>query len=316
MRLVRKRKRRADPTWNARVLVLERDPGKLDRIAGVLRAGGFKVVALGNPDALVALSQVFKPELAIIGVAERDEESFRIGRRIHRKFRGSVPVLYLAEQPDAELQRIAIEVGAGLDLLPREDAQAWMLRTRAILSFRAAVTERMHREFEARSPSMHDDVTGLYNRRFLLEMVAAEARRGERYGGSFSVVMAELDEFMAFRDRFGEEICDRLMVYSSVLLRQASREADVVARVGRYHFAMLLPGMASEALPGFLDRLRRRFALARFQVEGSSHRASMTFGCASFPDVVGPAQQIFAKAIQDLDRSRDETRAGPPRAAV
>lgn len=314
MRLSGKRKRKGDAVKGARVLIYDADATELDRLSALIRAAGCKVMALGRLDALLSMGRVFRPEVAVIGLSGPELEEAKVGRRLSRKFKGAVPVLYVGDA-DEEGRRFCLDSGCGMDLLPRERAQhELMLRLRRLLSLKAAVQTTVRAEYDQRSPTMHDEVTGLYNRNFLLEMVGTESRRGERYGGSFTVLIAELDDFMAIRDRFGDEVCDRLMVYCSVLLRQALREADVIARVGRFHFGTLLPGMPQEAVPGALERLRRRFSLARMQVDGESLRPKMTFGCASFPDVVGPAQQIFSSAIQDLDRAREVAGTGPRQA--
>lgn len=315
MALVRRR-RAGGPVRSGRVLLVEEDAAELDRVAGALREAGLRVVALNRPDALVPLARAFRPEVVVLGVRGPEAAAARIGRRLHRKFRGTVPVLYLGDPEDRALREVCFGVGAGMELFAPQAMEELVRRIRALLAFRSAISTADRVEFEARAPTLHDEVTGLYNRRFLLELVGAEARRAERYGGQFAVMIAELADFLALRDRFGEESCNRLMVYCSVLLKQSLREADVIARVGRYHFGVLLPGMPQELLPRMIDRLGRRLSLARFQLEGRAVRAEMTFGAASFPDVVGTAPQIFARAIQELDRARDERRAGPPRAAV
>ena len=71
-----------------------------------------------------------------------------------------------------------------------------------MLGFMRELAEAGGAELEARSLSMHEEVTGLYNRRFLLEMVAVESRRGEGYGGCFSLVIALLYDVLPFHERF------------------------------------------------------------------------------------------------------------------
>lgn len=316
MRLAGKRKRKLDPVKGARVLLVEPDPAELDRLGEAIRAVGCKVMALGKLDAVVPMARVFRPDLAIVGVSAPDLEATRVGRRLWQRFNGSVPVIYVGDLEDRADRHYCLDGGRGVEVISRADAHEDLgLRIRRLLTLKTGVAATVRSEYELRSPSLHDGVTGLYNRSFLLEMVATEVRRGERHGGSFTVMIAELNDFVHVREEHGDEACDRLMVYCSVLLREALREADVVARVGRFHFGALLPGMEQEAVALFLSRLRRRFALARIQVGGKTIRARMTFGTATFPDVLGPAQQIFSKAIQELDEARVVGGTGP-RAAV
>ena len=98
---------------------------------------------------------------------------------------------------------------------------------------------------------------------FLLELIALEMRRIERFGGSFSVVAGALEDFRALRKESGRGMAERLLVYSAVVFGQTVREADVVARVGEDEFAVLLPGTPAEGVPDVMARVGERFALAR-----------------------------------------------------
>ncbi|MBX5483724.1 MAG: diguanylate cyclase [Myxococcaceae bacterium] len=315
------RRRAKDPAKNARVLLIEPEPTELDRLSALLRAAHFRVVALDNPDALWPLARLFKPEIGVVGLgvgtSEVNLEALRLGRRLARRSRGTVPVFYLSDTVGPVVLESILEAGAGTDVLSRGAPEELVCRIRGLLRFKAAVAEAERAAIAAKSPMLHDEVTGLYNRRFLLELVGAETRRAERYGGHFAVVIAELDDFSDVHARFGGDVSDRLTLHAAMVLKQSLRDADVLARVGRFHFGMLMSGMAAEDLPAALDRVRRRFAQARFDLEGVAVRASLTFGAATFPDVVGPAQQIFARAIQALDRGREEQRhAALQRAAI
>jgi two-component system, cell cycle response regulator len=298
-----------DPARGARVLVMEPDPAKLERLADVLRRAGCRVAALSRPNAALALTRAFRPDAAIIGVCGPDLAGLRVGRRIDRRFQGSVPVLYLGDASNSEARRFSFAQGKALAILPREvDREELLAGLRATLAFRNAVEARVRSELETRPKSMHDDATGLFTRAFLMELVASEARRGERYGGCFSVAIVELDEFMALRERFGEGVCERLTAYAALVLKQTLRDSDVVARVGNYHLGVLLPGMPAETAGALLDRVARRFASASFELHGERVTPTVSLGMASFPDVVGPAEQMFVRAIQELDRARGERR--------
>ncbi len=299
------------------MLLTHPDPAKLDAAAGVLRAAGMRVVALNRLDAVVPLTRVFKPDLALLALGPGPLEVAKVGRRVSRRFRGAVPVLYLGDVADADGREHLLSRGLGLEVVPERAPPGELLaRLERILALRFAVADAERSALEERSPTLHDEITGLYNRRFLLEMVTCELRRVERHGGAFTVLIGELEDFAKVHERHGDEVCDRLMVLCATHLRQGLREADLVARVGKYHFGALLHGMGPEQLGPVRARLERRLLLARFDLEGRPVRASMTFGAASFPDVTGPAQQIFAQAIQDLDRARDDRRGQDPRAAV
>jgi diguanylate cyclase (GGDEF)-like protein len=151
---------------------------------------------------------------------------------------------------------------------------------------------------------LHDPLTGLYNRSFLLAQLGLEVRRAERYGGVFSVVACTPQGLRAFRKQYGRSMVERLLVYAAVVLGQTVRESDVVARVSEDEFALLLPGVTQEALPELLARISARFELARLQVEGKALRVSLVLGAVSFPDMVGAPTQLLSGAVQEMRRAR------------
>src|SRR5262249_54896305 len=86
--------------------------------------------------------------------------------------------------------------------------------------------------------------------------------------------------------------------YASTVLLQASREADVVARMADDRFAVLLPSTPQEGLHWVRARLTERFERARFQVDGRMVRTVVSIGATAFPDVRGNARLLLATAFE------------------
>jgi two-component system, cell cycle response regulator len=301
----------------ARVLLVEPVPAELDRLSEVLREAGCKVAAISRADAVLALTRAFRPELVVVGLHGQDLESMRTGKRVHRRFRGTVPTLYVGEVRNPAARRCCFEQGRAIGIIPRTaPAEELLARLRAVLAYGAATEEALRLRVQQRPTSMHDGPTGLYNRAFLHELVGVEVGRAERHGGGFCVGVAELDGFLSLHRSFGEAVCERVMVYAGRLLRSALRESDVLARVGPYHFGVLLPAMGAQDVPVVLERVGRRFHSARVAVEGATVFPRLTAAMASFPDTPGPAERLFARALQELDRAREQKVPWSPRAAV
>lgn len=86
-----------------------------------------------------------------------------------------------------------------------------------------------------------DPLTGLYNRRHTTEELTAEIHRAARTGGTFSLVLLDLDHFKRVNDRLGHDAGDRVLVRVAKLLGQRLRRTDTASRWGGEEFALVLP---------------------------------------------------------------------------
>ncbi|MCY1077445.1 GGDEF domain-containing protein [Archangium lansingense] len=291
------------------VLVVEPRAGDLEHTRVVLGEAGFRVVPVTRFDAAGPLFEAIRPDAVVLAAQPPDYAAVSVARRLRQMGRGAVPMLYLVDSGDTATSRHCLEKGLCVDMVPRTGSgEELVLRLRAQLRLKASVRRAMLPE-DAGSAAIHDPLTSLYNRTFLLELIALETRRIERFGGSFSVVAGALDDFRALRKESGRGLAERLLVYCAVVFGQTVREADVVARVGEDEFAVLLPGTPTEGVPDVMARVGERFALARLQVEGRVLRPSLALGAVSYPDVVGSPVQLLNSALQSLRRAREERRS-------
>ncbi|MDH4164169.1 MAG: sensor domain-containing diguanylate cyclase [Nitrospirota bacterium] len=97
--------------------------------------------------------------------------------------------------------------------------------------------------------SIHDELTGLYNRRFFNERLLDEVERTRRYGGSFSILICDIDHFKRINDTYGHPIGDRVLVQVASLLQNNIRSNDMACRYGGEEFALLLLNSDKDLLP-------------------------------------------------------------------
>ena len=122
----------------------------------------------------------------------------------------------------------------------------------------AAQRDRLMRQLMAAASV--DALTGCLNRGAFQERLVHESMLAQRHGGTFSLVVADLDNLKALNDANGHHCGDRALRLLAGVLRQAARETDVVGRLGGDEFALLLHGTDQEAALAAATRLRRRAA--------------------------------------------------------
>ncbi|MFO8034998.1 MAG: diguanylate cyclase, partial [Candidatus Bipolaricaulota bacterium] len=107
--------------------------------------------------------------------------------------------------------------------------------------------KRVRLEEKLRDQATRDALTGLYNRRFLNEVLEREMARAKRYGHPISVIMADIDDFKQINDRFGHLKGDQALREVAGLLQESIRQSDYVFRYGGEEFVVLLPETADRA---------------------------------------------------------------------
>jgi diguanylate cyclase (GGDEF)-like protein len=137
------------------------------------------------------------------------------------------------------------------------DADAERARARE-LEHEKALLERRTRRLERRAD--RDELTGLWNRRYIERMLPQAVRNAHAGGGPLSAVMVDADHFKAINDTFGHGIGDQVLRRMAMLLRTGVRPDDIAARLGGEEFILLLPDTPGERA---LDVGRRLWAAVR-----------------------------------------------------
>ncbi|HEX2384898.1 MAG TPA: GGDEF domain-containing protein [Acidimicrobiales bacterium] len=145
-----------------------------------------------------------------------------------------------------------------------------------------------------RYESLHDSLTGLYNRRGFDEHLAAAISRSVRYGWSFGLAIIDLDGFKSINDRVGHQGGDAALRRVGEQLRQSLRSGDIAARVGGDEFALLVPVEGPSSLEAILDRLHGTGGFAEVG------EVAWTAGLAMCPDEAATVDELYRVADQRL----------------
>lgn len=126
-----------------------------------------------------------------------------------------------------------------------------------------------------------DGLTGLMNRRFFMQAAEAELQRAQRYRRPVTVAMADLDSFKKLNDTYGHAAGDAVLVAFADLVREASRQSDLVCRYGGEEFAFLFPEITPLEAEKLAERLRSSCADAEIALpDGRSLKVTVSMGLA------------------------------------
>ena len=163
----------------------------------------------------------------------------------------------------------------------------------------------------AEALSVTDDLTHLYNSRYLNQVLRRETKRASRSGRPLSLLFIDLDGFKAVNDTHGHLFGSRALVEAAALIRTSARETDVPARFGGDEFAVILPDTGGEGAFAVGERIRERVAAHRFLAsDGLDVHLTASVGLATLPDVAASADELVAAADKAMYRVKDSGKNG------
>ncbi|HWW15681.1 MAG TPA: diguanylate cyclase [Candidatus Dormibacteraeota bacterium] len=152
-----------------------------------------------------------------------------------------------------------------------------------------------------RTQSVRDALTGLYNRRYLEEVLDREVRRASRAAQSLGVLMIDLDHFKSFNDTYGHDAGDAVLREIAVSLTKGIRAEDFVCRFGGEEFVVILPTADLAASRTRAERLRSRTKEFTILYQGKSMgMITISVGVAAFPEHGTSPKELMAAADEAL----------------
>jgi diguanylate cyclase (GGDEF)-like protein len=163
----------------------------------------------------------------------------------------------------------------------------------------------------AEALSVTDDLTSLYNSRYLNQVLRRETKRASRSGRPLSLLFIDLDGFKAVNDTHGHLFGSRALVEAAAVIRSSARETDVVARFGGDEFALILPDTGGEGAFAVGERIRDRLAAHIFLSEDRLDiHLTASVGVATLPDVAASAEELMQAADKAMYAVKDSGKNG------
>lgn len=172
------------------------------------------------------------------------------------------------------------------------------------VAVREDITERRGREEDLRQLAHVDPLTGIGNRRYLIERAEHERLRAERFGSPLSLMMLDIDHFKRINDQFGHGAGDHAICRVARSCTEGVREIDVVGRYGGEEFVVVLPGTDLEGARELAERLRQAIGAIEIAApDGRRGRLTASVGLAThYPG--DSLEQMLAAADAALYRAK------------
>jgi diguanylate cyclase (GGDEF)-like protein len=166
--------------------------------------------------------------------------------------------------------------------------------------------ERYH---QAKERAFIDDVTEVYNARYLLQATEREIHRAARSGKELSVLFLDLDRFKRVNDQYGHLVGSNVLRRLSEVLLDCVRQVDTLARYGGDEFTILLVDTPLRGAVAVAERIRRTVAETIFEGTGGAPiRLTISIGVATFPDHSRDREGLLDVADKAMYRAKSKGR--------
>lgn len=160
---------------------------------------------------------------------------------------------------------------------------------------------------QARRRAITDELTGVYNRRFLEDVIPDYLRSAQANQSELTLIMVDLDRFREINESYGNQMGDRAIIEVVSVFRRHLSEKDIIARYGGDEFTVMLPGTgmarATEIATAICEEVRRLTFLQ--EAGGAIDRITTSQGIASFPESAVDLRSLRVAADEALYRAKE-----------
>ena len=232
--------------YEARILIVDDCQSHVLLLEQVLRGAGYvKAVSTTDPFAVSALHQQHQFDLILLDLHMPGMDGFNVIAELRAlNATGYLPIMAISVDPN--LRSRALSSGAKDFVAKPFDMVELTSRIHNMVELRLLYNKLGQLAHVMKSSALHDELTGLPNRRLLLDRLGQARMASMRSGQHVALMFLDLDNFKQINDRCGHAAGDQLLNQVAVDLQACLRECDSVARVGGDEFVVLLGALSPD----------------------------------------------------------------------
>jgi diguanylate cyclase (GGDEF)-like protein len=301
-----------------KILVAEDDRVSQRLLEMLLKRWGHEVIlASDGRQALDIMLSKDIPPLVLLDWEMPDMDGIDVCRKIREKEMVEAPyIIFLTAKDSSEYMVQGLEAGAS-DFI-RKPFQKEELKARINVGIRTITLQQQlvsaHRMMER--IAMQDLLTGVYNRRAMLEILPREIARAKREGSHLALGILDIDHFKTINDTYGHHAGDAALVAFAQLLKDSTRPYDTVCRWGGEEFMIVAPFLEDSGVKGaehpLFERIREGTEQLRVKVDTRNLGFTVSIGLSMYT-----GEEEMEEVIRRADEALyDAKRSGRNRIAA
>ncbi|MCA1061304.1 diguanylate cyclase [Rossellomorea aquimaris] len=260
------------------VLIIDDDTSFLMYMKEELEKIGWYVVPIANPDKAIMSYYDVKPDCAIIDIYMDGTNGFEVLDFFKKKLKQQfIPTVMVSAENSKEVRIKSYQMGADDFIAKPFDLEEFIVR----------VKRQMERKKQMEELVLIDELTMVYNRKYLGQAYAQVQSNSARNGDSYCVAVLDIDHFKGVNDRYGHLVGDRVLKGFASHLKTETRIQDTVFRFGGEEFVILFPNTSLKEAYTFVDIIRKGFSQVVFQGD-EDFSCTFSAGVAEIADPTKP----------------------------
>lgn len=273
------------------VLVIDKDKAVRDLLKEELGLVGYKVWVTSEAEEGLTLVKKIPFGIILTDLKLPNIDGIELVKKL-KEVRSESSVIAIVPYYSLRLAIEAISKGDILDYVTKPfNVEEVKLVLRRVVDrqylLRQAGQKELYREL-----SIMDGLTGVYNRRYLDEILRREVERAKRYNQPLSLLMADIDDFKKYNDTYGHPAGDELLKKIANFFVEAVRSVDTIFRYGGEEFVVLLPQTLKQ---GAIEVAKRLINLARQNLP-----VTISFGLTAYPEDAKDKDDLLQKVDMAL----------------
>ena len=273
-------------TNKATILIVDDTPSNVQILAAILKDKYHIKVATSGKDCLKIATSDPRPDLILLDIEMPDMNGYEVCSKLKESSGKHIPIFFVTGKDNDSDEEKGFNLGA-VDYITKPISPAIVrarVNTHIELKLQRDALERM---------AMHDQLTGIYNRHYLIEAAQQKIARASRHKHPISLLMLDVDHFKAINDSYGHSKGDEVLKEMSKVLKAQNRAEDIVARFGGEEFVILLDQCDAVAAADKSEKLRQVLE----QLTPGGIKITVSIGVAELK----PGEECFDDVLKRAD---------------
>jgi len=287
---------------SAKILVVDDSPIQIGHLKKCLSKSGFEIYTTTKSDEAVEIIEEVMPDLILLDIMMPKKDGYCICEVLKSSAATKdIPIIFITAKIEREDKIKGFRMGA-FDYITKpfytEEVEALVKNA---INLKLFQDELKNKNSILEVLSIRDELTLLYNRRYVIKRLDEEIERAKRYNHVFSGIIIDIDYFKKVNDAYGHPGGDIVLRHMGEILRKNLRTVDIAARCGGEEFLLILPETDLAGAKVVAEKLRHIVCNAE-PPEGipENFRFTISLGIAIYPYDAESRERLIAAADEAL----------------